>query len=129
MLKVQATARGPLLDGSASKIVAAGVEEMTNDVAQAAVDLVQQRLGQVLRNPTGYYRSRVATNRAQGSDATLVTDGGVVYGPWLEGVGSRNQASRFKGYRTFRLAAEQVRRDSGKLAQPAAAAMVKKLGG
>ena len=129
MLTVAATTRGPLLDGSAPKVVAAALEEITDDVAQAAVDLVHQRLGQVLRNPTGYYRSRVVANTARGSDAVLVTDGGVVYGPWLEGVGSRNQTSRFKGYRTFRQATEQIRRETDKHAKPAVAAMVKKLGG
>jgi hypothetical protein len=29
-------------------------------------------------------------------------DSGVVYGPWLEGVGRRNKVSRFKGYSSFR---------------------------
>ena len=37
-------------------------------------------------------------NRYQG----VVVDSNVVYGPWLEGVSSRNQATRFKGYAIFR---------------------------
>jgi len=123
------TKRGPLLDGSAPKLVDAGAQEITDDVAQAAVDLVHQRLGQVLRHPTGYYRSRVVANRAGGSDAVLVTDQGVVYGPWLEGVGGRNKASRFKGYRTFRHVTEQISREAAKHAQPAVDDIVKKLQG
>lgn len=123
------TKRGPLLDGSAAGIIDAGSQEITDDVAEAALNLVHSRLGQVLRHPTGHYKSRVVTDRASGSDASLVTDQGVVYGPWLEGIGGRNKASRFKGYRTFRLAAEQVRREASKHARPAAAQLVKKLGG
>ena len=123
------TKRGPLLDGSAPKLVDAGAQEITDDVAQAALNLVHQRLGQVLRRPTGYYESRVVTDRAAGSDASLVTDQGVVYGPWLEGVGGRNKASRFKGYRTFRHVTEQISREAAKLAQPAVDDIVKKLQG
>jgi hypothetical protein len=35
---------------------------------------------------------------------------GPVYGPWLEGVGSRNATTRFKGYRAFRKAANALER-------------------
>ncbi len=128
-VEAKMTTRGPLLDGSAEKILDAGREAITDDVAQAAVDLVHQRLGQVLRNPTGYYRSKVVADRSTGSDRALVTDGGVVYGPWLEGVGGRNKSSRFKGYRTFRHVAEQIGRDVAKHAAPAVDDVVKKLGG
>lgn len=31
-----------------------------------------------------------------------IDDAKLVYGPWLEGVGSRNESTRFKGYATFR---------------------------
>jgi hypothetical protein len=31
-----------------------------------------------------------------------------VYGPWLEGVGSRNNTTRFKGYHAFRNAAQAL---------------------
>jgi hypothetical protein len=33
----------------------------------------------------------------------------VIYGPWLEGVGSRNRTTRFKGYFTFRRTAQQLK--------------------
>jgi len=32
----------------------------------------------------------------------IIHDSHVIYGPWLEGVSSRNQASRFKGYALWR---------------------------
>jgi len=49
---------------------------------------------------TGHYRRSIATKFKDLS--AVITDGRVVYGPWLEGVGSRNQTTRFKGYFTFR---------------------------
>jgi hypothetical protein len=39
---------------------------------------------------------------------SVVQDGGVIYGPWLEGVGSRNRTTRFKGYFTFRRTTAQL---------------------
>lgn len=40
----------------------------------------------------------------------VVTDGGIVYGPWLEGAGSRNQTTRFKGYRMWRTTLQNMDR-------------------
>jgi hypothetical protein len=50
----------------------------------------------------GLYESSIHTERAT-VDHLIITDTPVVYGPWLEGVGSRNfPATRFRGYHTFR---------------------------
>lgn len=99
-------AHGPLFDGRAAAAVEAFLNAAKDDIAQEGVNLVQRRLGQVLKNPTGFYESRITTERR--SDDRAVTDSGVVYGPWLEGVGSRNQSSRFKGYRTFRETTQEL---------------------
>jgi hypothetical protein len=50
---------------------------------------------------TGHY-ARSINGRMTGTLNGEVTDSGVVYGPWLEGVSSRNDATRFKGYGIFR---------------------------
>jgi hypothetical protein len=41
-----------------------------------------------------------------GTDVEMVTNRLAVYGPWLEGTGSRNETTRFKGYHGMRLASE-----------------------
>lgn len=127
--KVTVTRRGPVFDGRAAKEVAAGVDEATAAVAQRGLDLTQQRLGQVLKHPTGRYRSRVAVERARSGDSLVITDGGVVYGAWLEGTSRRNQRSRFKGYRTFRYVLQQLRGDAVKVAAPVVERRVTKAGG
>ena len=103
---VQVTLSGPVFDGRARKAVDEFVVDAEDAVAQEGVNLVKQRLGQVLRHPTGYYESRIVSDRQR--DDAQVTDQGVVYGPWLEGTGSRNTTSRFKGYRTFRLTTQEL---------------------
>ena len=50
---------------------------------------------------TGHY-ARSINGRMTGTLHGELTDSGVVYGPWLEGVSSRNDATRFKGYGIFR---------------------------
>lgn len=91
--------KGPDLKGAAAKIAKA-TEEISEDGAQEIYDAVRSRLRMVLQNPTGYYESRVMVSNVGGG--VEVSDGGVVYGPWLEGTSSRNGRTRFKGYQTFR---------------------------
>lgn len=40
----------------------------------------------------------------------IIDDGNVVYGPWLEGISSRNQTTRFKGYASFRRTSEAIQK-------------------
>jgi len=97
---VDTTMGGPIYSGEAQAAVEDFLEEAAREVAQLGVNEIHARLGQVLEHPSGHYRNQVVTDRA--STGWAVTDGGVVYGPWLEGTSSRNKTSRFKGYQTFR---------------------------
>lgn len=107
MIGIEVSANGPIFDGRADLITDRMCDDIAETVAQHGYDLIQQRLGHVLRHPTGYYQSRIQVNDL-GSDQ-IINDSDVIYGPWLEGVGSRNKTTRFKGYHTFRLVAEQLK--------------------
>lgn len=87
-----------------------GLEMGLNEAANIGADWVDERLNQVLRRQTPYYRLQVAAR--QTPPGWVITDGGVVYGPWLEGVSRRNQTTRFKGYRTFRTIAQRMQREA-----------------
>src|SRR3989337_3657930 len=50
---------------------------------------------------TGHY-ARSINGRMTSTLHGILTDSSVIYGPWLEGVSSRNDATRFKGYGIFR---------------------------
>jgi len=58
---------------------------------------------------TGHY-ARSIHGRMAGSLHGVIDDTRVVYGPWLEGVGSRNQATRFKGYAIFRRTKDKLQK-------------------
>lgn len=91
---------GPLFDGRAQKAIEDGTRDIERTISTLGASMVRSELNRVLRVQTPYYRMQVTTRKqAYGTD---ITDRGVIYGPWLEGVGSRNRTTRFKGYATFR---------------------------
>lgn len=110
-----AAERGPFFSLDADFRVAEILDDARHELAKEAERRVQARLATSLRNPTGYYQSHVKTDSAAGVDT--VNDSNVVYGPWLEGVGSRNATTPFKGYHAFRLAAQSADRQAGEIAQ------------
>ena len=94
---------GPVLEGRAPEIVETMLVSAISEVADYAKFEVLMQLNEVLQHPTGHYESQITDQTIQ---PTLhrIHDNGVIYGPWLEGVGSRNYpATRFKGYHTFRI--------------------------
>ena len=85
---ITTSSSGPVFDGRARAAVSAYIDDAEETIAQHGVNVVRSEMDHFLRNPTGYYESRIQTDRAGGD--SVVTDGGVIYGPWLAGVGSRN---------------------------------------
>jgi hypothetical protein len=108
---------GPLFDGRLSRALDRAQDDIERDIAKEGEQLIQERLGAVLRHPTGHYQRSIATREASGHH--VITDGGVIYGPWLEGVGSRNRTTRFKGYRTFRTVVQELNKRAEHLADKA----------
>lgn len=118
---------GPIFNSSRTRAAALrAVTEINEALAQEAYDRVRARLGQVLRNPTGYYESRIAVQR--GERYRGVWDQRVSYGGWLEGVDPRN-SGRFKGYRTFRMVRQSINNDKTAIAAPIINRLVRELNG
>lgn len=118
---------GPLFDGRADAAAAAFADEAEVRIAEVGVNMVRTQLDRVLRNPTGYYESQVQTDRSVGDMA--INDNGVIYGPWLEGVGSRNRTTRFKGYATFRIVTQELNGVAVRIAEDALPPYLARMGG
>jgi hypothetical protein len=102
--------QGPIFDARAERIFADFSEDLEEEGAEWALADIRRTFHTRFKQPTGYYESHVhISNTALG---TAVEDGGAngpVYGPWLEGVGSRNApVTRFRGYHAFRSAANRL---------------------
>ncbi|MCF3101425.1 hypothetical protein IPZ58_07505 [Streptomyces roseoverticillatus] len=104
-----------MFDGRTAAALHTFGDQVGYKVATYAEDQIQQRLREVLQHPTGYYQSRITVDRA--GSGYRVSDGGVIYGPWLEGTGSRNSpVTRFPGYATFRRTKALVDRKAPQIA-------------
>lgn len=108
---------GPIFHAEiAQEIISQYIDRVLDRLAEVAVDDIQNRLDDVLVNPTGFYRSQIMSTNAVRS--RIITDSNVIYGPWLEGVGSRNApVTRFKGYATFRYVTQGLKAKAGPYAE------------
>lgn len=97
---------GPIFDFRARRAFADMREELEEESAEWALNHIRGTFHSSFKNPTGYYESNVRIKN--GNEVWDGGLGGPVYGPWLEGVGSRNNTTRFKGYHAFRKASQAL---------------------
>lgn len=135
-VNVHVTMTGPLFQGDFEQRVQASVVKMVRKLIETG----NENLANLLRKrpegvyledgqSTGNYRRNVQPEFQQGGLYGLITDGGVVYGPWLEGTSSRNETTRFKGYAAFRRTAETLNAKAGEIVAREAQELAQELNG
>lgn len=105
-LRIRTRTEGALFTTQSHRLFSEFEEDLEEEGAEWALDHIQRTFHRSFKQPTGYYESNVEIHST--SSGKEVWDGGYAgpaYGPWLEGVSSRNNATRFKGYHAFRNAA------------------------
>lgn len=126
MISIEFTKKGPFFNANQVEATFAALsDEIRTELAQETLDFLINALKGDFKHPTGRYISNLAIMDTEA--ATMITDNGVVYGPWLEGVSSRNARSRFKGYAEFRKAAAMAENKAAALADSVAAKYVGRL--
>lgn len=110
---------GPIFDGRADRAARDYADAAGEAVAEEARQRVVARLKIVIQNPTPFYWTQIDVDPIAGGH--VVDDNQIVYGPWLEGVGSLNDSTRFKGYGTFRIIGTQMQQDAQQIAEGAIA--------
>jgi len=110
-ISTRVSTQGALFDSRGPRIISEAADDLEEEGAEWALSHIRGTFHTSFQNPTGYYESHVVIhNTAYGLEVWDGGEGGPVYGPWLEGVGSRNQTTRFKGYHAFRKAATALER-------------------
>lgn len=127
---------GPLFDGTADTVMRLGTQAVREKLTDTAERRVHAVFAGMIRDDKGVFLSQVtstdvSTVYSSGSTwtrdgqrvsrvytmpitvadpavETIVTTENATYGPWLEGTGSRNETTRFKGYHGYRLTAQEL---------------------
>lgn len=101
MIEFEVIAVGPMTDGRAEGIVADYTDTATRHLAAIAMAKTHEVLNERIQHPTPYYETQV-TQEKIGFAHYVNHDRDIVYGPWLEGTGSKNYpVTTFKGYHAF----------------------------
>lgn len=109
------TVSGPFFDGRDHAVIDAMCDAIAEEVANEGRDIVRHNSDTSFRTQTPHYITKLRVQDA-GLHARDVDDSGVIYGPWLEGVGSRNApVTRFKGYSMFRRATQYLNAGAAEL--------------
>lgn len=130
-IEISIDVSGPVFDGTHEAIMDHYVGHVTSELGDIAVNRIRKYLPEVYEYPRdpaslhgtqhfnpGLYVSDIHTDRMS-SEINLVNDTPVVYGPWVEGVGSCNDSTRFKGHHAFRKIAQQLEAEAGAIADMA----------
>lgn len=132
MFTVHIDMSGPLFDGRSDNIRGEMLRDLVWETAKEGRGDLGIQFIKVFKEPTGFYESRVEAVRPQAGPhpVAVIHDNGVVYGPWLEGHSSRNYpVTRFKGYHSFKIVTEGLRRKVPAIAERVMARHIQALNG
>jgi hypothetical protein len=120
------TYSGPFFDARYDEAMRRLIAQVEADIADHGRDIVRDALGTSIRvDGPGYAARHVATTTE--GDRQIV-DTNALYGPWLEGIGSRNAPrTRFPGYAAFRRSVQKVQERADAYAEPALARFVEEV--
>lgn len=127
MTDIDIRVSGPIFDGRAEAALHRLPGEIVDELAAQGYSEWMERLNASIKHPTPYYETQITTSKH--GNSALIHDRGVVYGPWLEGTGSRNRTTRFKGYASRRRAVQALQAKAPGLVQHVVARVVREMGG
>lgn len=110
---------GPWFDARGDMYIEDVASEIVSELIQQGQSEAQLLMAQTFQNPTPYYETQVQFYQVSDWEG-VVDDRGIIYGPWLEGVGSRNKTTRFKGYWNWRNATRILQKYANDLSRMAA---------
>lgn len=119
---------GKLVKGEEAPAVRAFFRDAKALVAREGEQQAKARALAKPRDPTGAFSRSIAVHDFKKGRTIMASYPEVLYGPWLEGTSERNQSTRFKGYKIFRLTRAWLRRNVTPILQDRFAALIDELG-
>lgn len=127
MIDVTVKKSGPLFDGQADAAVARFTRDSTKVLTQVGADMVKLKYSARIRVNSGRFLGRI-TGEVTGTIGRIYTKY-ILYGYWLEGVGSQNATTRFKGYWAYRETHIELDAKSEQILQPLINKMIREMEG
>jgi hypothetical protein len=119
---------GPLWDGRADKALDDFLEEAVWEITKEGRGDLGVRFITHFKKPTGNYESHVEAQHLDNHG--WIHDNMIIYGPWLEGVGSRNYpVTKFKGYWSFKTVAAELQDKAVPIAERVLPRFLARMGG
>lgn len=115
-LGISVVRHGPMFDGRADAAAEEMCDESERAIAIHGSAKVRARQNVTFKVQTPYYRTHTQARKTV--DGWRITGPAVAYGHWLEGTGSRNRTTRFKGYFIFRTMTKEIQRESAATIAP-----------
>lgn len=125
MASVVVSESGPVFDGRAVHEMQDASDEWVRNLATTGASVVRTNENTSFRTQTPHARMQVEAKADP--PGWLIWDQNLIYGAWLEGVGSRNRTTRFKGYASFRRAVSTINARAVAIGQPVVARWVGKM--
>lgn len=122
MSGVEMSDSGPVFNGTAAREMKRTANQWTESLAKTGAADIRTTQNNTFRTQTPH--ARLQTEAAAEAPGWKIWDKDLVYGPWLEGTGSRNRTSRFKGYGIWRAAAARIQQRAVNIGQPIIAKFV-----
>ena len=119
------TMTGPIFSPNVETMTKETIKAIESDLVKAGIKDVREQLYPGHGKLTGDFR-RSITGSKRHLNSSIYPKLWVI-GLWLEGVGSRNATTSFKGYGIFAKASEELRGDSDDIAEKRVKALVGKL--
>ena len=102
-IDVDVRTSGPSFDVRAERALREYVDEAPYEIAGEGVEIWLTVYRPQVQHPTPYYEYMLSREKVEYAESHVWDGGVIVYGPWLEGVGSRNHpVTRFKGYASMK---------------------------
>lgn len=120
---------GPFFEGDAGETLKLATQAASRDIAETLLITWYVKLDSAIQVNQNRYLSGLTRDRNDDYTWRVHDDIGKVYGPWLEGIGSQNPRSTFKGYHALREANAEVSGQAYDIADENIAEAVKELGG
>ena len=107
--------KGAFLEGRDTQIIRKFFDDAKKLISKTGEEEIKQRIGARAQHPTGDFAGAVITKDFKKGRTITAEYPQILRGPWLEGTSTRNQSTRFKGYRLFRLTYRRLRKNVSQL--------------